>query len=220
VAITSDPNEPKTFHQAWNHQDLTEKDGWRSAIQTELANMEKRNVWQIINQSIMPKERKVIGCRWVFKKKRNGDQRARLVAQGFSQVPGVDFSENFAPVIDDTSFRIVLSLIQKWGYQAFALDVETAFLHGTLEEEIYMRIPEGYDPEELRGEKRVLILKDQSMAWYRQPDNGGRDLILRLSNLASNPIIWILVCSSKKMKKEECLSPCMLMTLSLLVRNV
>jgi hypothetical protein len=46
---------------------------------------------------------------------RNGDHRARLVAQGISHVPGVDFSENFAPVIDDTSFRIVLSLIQKWG---------------------------------------------------------------------------------------------------------
>jgi hypothetical protein len=72
VAITSDPNEPKTFHQAWNHKDLTEKDGWRSAIQTELANMEKRNVWQIIDQSMMPKERKVIGCRWVFKKKGMG----------------------------------------------------------------------------------------------------------------------------------------------------
>jgi hypothetical protein len=143
VAVISDPNEPKTFHQAWNHKDLTEKDGWRSAIQIELANMEKRNVWQIIDQTMMPKERKVIGCKWVFKKKMNGDNRARLVTQGLSRVPGVDFPENFAPVIDDISFRIVLSLIQKWGCNAFALDVETAFLYGSLEEEIYMRIPEG-----------------------------------------------------------------------------
>jgi hypothetical protein len=119
---------------------------------------------------MMPKERKVIGCKWVFKKKRNRDHRARLVAQGFSQVPGVDFSENFAPVIDDTSFRIVLSLIQKWGCKAFALDVETAFLHGSLEEEIYMRIPEGYDPEELRGEKRVLILSlvQAARQWWKR----------------------------------------------------
>jgi hypothetical protein len=89
----------------------------------------------------------------VFKKKRNGDHRARIVAQGFSQVPGVNFSESFAPVIDDTSFRTVLSLIQKWSCKAFALDIETAFLHGSLEEEIYMRIPEGYVPEEKIGEK-------------------------------------------------------------------
>jgi hypothetical protein len=108
---------------------------------------------------MIPKERKVIGCTWVFKKKRNGDHRARLVAQGFYQVPRVDFSENFVPIIDDTSFRIVLSLIKKWGCKGFALDVETAFLHGILDEEIYMKIPEGYDPEELRGEKRILILK-------------------------------------------------------------
>jgi hypothetical protein len=65
-----------------------------------------------------------------------------------SQVPGVDFSEDFAPVIDGTSFRIVLSLIQIWGYKAFALDFEIAFLHGSVEEEIYTRMPEGYDPEE------------------------------------------------------------------------
>jgi hypothetical protein len=45
VAVVSDPNEPKTFHQAWNHKDLTEEDGWRSAIQVELANIDKRNVW-------------------------------------------------------------------------------------------------------------------------------------------------------------------------------
>jgi hypothetical protein len=136
--------------------DLTERDGWRSAIQVELANMKKKEeVWQIIiNQAIMPKGRKVIGCKWVFKKKRNGDHRARLVAQGFSQVSGVYFSENFEPVIDDTSFRIVLSLIQKWGCKAFALDIETAFLHGSLEEEIHMRIPEWRNEiEERRGQK-------------------------------------------------------------------
>jgi hypothetical protein len=143
---------------------LTERDGWKSAIQVELANMEKRNVWQIINQTMIPKQRKVIGCKWVFKKKRDEYHRARLVAQGFSQVSRVDFTENLAPVIDDTSFRIVPSLIQKWGCKAFALDIETNFLHGSLEEEIYMRIPEGYDPEELRDEKGVLFWKNQSMA--------------------------------------------------------
>jgi hypothetical protein len=129
VAVIYDPAEPKSFRLAWNHLDLTERDGWRTAIQTELTNMEKRKVWDIIDINRVPKGRKVIGCRWVFKKKRNGDHRAILVAQGFLQVPGVYFSENFAPVIDDTSFRIVLSLIKKWDCKAFSLDVETAFLH-------------------------------------------------------------------------------------------
>jgi hypothetical protein len=159
VAVFSDPARSKTFNLAWNHKDLTERDSWRTAIQTELTNMEKRNVWEVINIKSMPKGRKVIGCRWVFKKKWNGDHRARLVAQGFSQVPGVDFSENFAPVIDDTSFRTVLSLIQKWGCKSFTLDVETAFLHGRLEEEIFMKLLEGYDPVGMKNEERVLRLK-------------------------------------------------------------
>jgi hypothetical protein len=68
----SDPNELKTFNQAWNYVDLTERDGWRSAIKVELANMESRKVWQIIDQNLVPIGRKVIGCKWMFKKKRNG----------------------------------------------------------------------------------------------------------------------------------------------------
>jgi hypothetical protein len=112
--------------------------------------MEKRNVWEVSN---IKSGRKVIGCRWVLKKKRNGYHRARLVAQGFFQTPGVDFPDNFATVTHDTSFRTVLSLIQKWGCKAFALDVETAFFHGRLEEEILMRLPEGYDLVEMKGRK-------------------------------------------------------------------
>jgi hypothetical protein len=72
-----------------------------------------------------------------------------LVAQGYSQIPGVDFSENYAPVINDTTFRAVLSLIQKESMIAYPLEVETAFLHGKLEEEMFMNVPEGYseDPD-------------------------------------------------------------------------
>jgi hypothetical protein len=66
------------------------------------------------------------------------------VAQGYSQIPGVNFTENFAPVVDDVTFRIVLNLIQNKDMEDYALDVETAFLHGELEETIYMRIPDGY----------------------------------------------------------------------------
>ena len=100
----------------------------------------------------IPKDRKVIGCKWVFKSKRNGIQRARLVALGYNQVPGMDFSEIFAPVVDDATFRIVITLIQKENLKAYSLDVETAFLHGELEEEIYMMIPRGY--EEIFGENK------------------------------------------------------------------
>jgi Reverse transcriptase (RNA-dependent DNA polymerase) len=71
-----------------------------------------------------------------FKMKRKGVFRARLVACGYSQIPGVDFNESFAPVINDVSFRIMLIIKLAWGLQATIIDVETAFLHGNLQEEI------------------------------------------------------------------------------------
>jgi Reverse transcriptase (RNA-dependent DNA polymerase) len=68
-----------------------------------------------------------------------------LVASGYSQVPGVDFNESVAPVINDVSFRVMLIIKLTRGMQATIIDVETAFLHGNLQEEIYMNIPDGLD---------------------------------------------------------------------------
>jgi hypothetical protein len=63
--------------------------------------MEERKIREIIKIDELPKNRKPIGCKWVFKKKQCGLHRAQLVNQGYSQTPGVDFTENFAPVVDD-----------------------------------------------------------------------------------------------------------------------
>jgi Reverse transcriptase (RNA-dependent DNA polymerase) len=119
--------------------------------------METKTIWDVVGLDAVPKGRKIIGCKWVFKKKRNGVQRERLVALGYSQVPGIDFSENFAPVIDDATFRLVLILIQREQLKAYSLDVESAFLHGELDKEIYMRKPKGY--EEIFGSKEDLCLR-------------------------------------------------------------
>ena len=87
--------------------------------------------------------------------------RARLCAQGFSQIPGVDFTENFAPVVNDITYRIVLvrKIIEE--LESRIIDVETAFLYGDLEEEIYMKIPEGYAEcgYEVEPDDCLLLLK-------------------------------------------------------------
>ncbi len=75
----------------------------------------------------IPQDRRTIKCKWFFKIKRNGVFRARLVACGYSQIPGVDFNENFAPVVNDVSFRIMLIAKLIWDLQASIVDVETAF---------------------------------------------------------------------------------------------
>jgi Reverse transcriptase (RNA-dependent DNA polymerase) len=90
---------------------------------------------------------------------RNGVFRARLVALGYSQIPGIDFSENYSPVVDDLSFRLILLLIAKLKLKAWSLDVETAFLHGDLDEDIYMRIPDGFEESKRPKEEKNRVLK-------------------------------------------------------------
>ena len=72
--------------------------------------MENRKVWTKIKQLDKPKDRRCVKCKWVFKVKRNGVFRARLVACGYSQIPGVDFTENYAPVINDVTYSVMLVL--------------------------------------------------------------------------------------------------------------
>ena len=87
--------------------------------------------------------------------KRSGLVKVRLVACGYSQVPGIDFAEVFSPVCNDATFRIVLILMIVWGLDSLIFDVITAFLTGNLEEEIYMECPEGM----VHNSDEVLLLK-------------------------------------------------------------
>ena len=105
--------------------------------------MKKRVVWKKMKRSNMPKGRRLVKCKWVFKIKRNGTFRARLVACGYSQIPGVDFTENYSPVINDITFRMLILMMIYYGLIGKIADVETAFLYGELEEEIYMECPPG-----------------------------------------------------------------------------
>jgi Reverse transcriptase (RNA-dependent DNA polymerase) len=121
--------EPTLFNEAWNHPDPKNCEMWRVAIIKELGEMENKKVWEIINKEDVPDGRRTMKCEWIFKIKRNAVFRARLVACGYSQVPGIDFNESYAPVINDVSFRIMLIAKLTWGLQASIIDVETGFLH-------------------------------------------------------------------------------------------
>jgi hypothetical protein len=94
----------------------------------------------------------VVGCRWVYKAKLKSDGslerlKAHLVAKGFNQVDGIDFSENFSPVIKPASIRLVLTIVAVKGWEIRQLDVKNAFLHGSLSTLVYMEQPPGYiDP--------------------------------------------------------------------------
>ena len=105
--------------------------------------MENKILWRAIHKTGVPKDRRLIGCKWVFQIKRDGTYRARLVALGYSQVPGVDFTDNFAQVVNNVTFRAALARMMMENLDCMFMDVGTAFLYGEIEEEIFMEVPVG-----------------------------------------------------------------------------
>ncbi|WVZ91577.1 hypothetical protein U9M48_037728 [Paspalum notatum var. saurae] len=95
----------------------------------------------------LPIDKKSVRCKWIFKRKEGifpsepARFKARLVAKGYSQIPGIDFNDIFSPVVKHSSIRMLLSLVAMHDYELEQLDVKTAFLHGELDETIYMRKP-------------------------------------------------------------------------------
>jgi len=123
---------------------------WKTAMQEELDSLDRHGTYERVNE--LPIGRKAVGYKWVFKLKLNPDNsiaryKARLVAKGYSQVPGQDFTETTSPVARLASYRALLALAAKLNLEAHHLDIETAFLNGTLDEEIYMKAPDGFDTE-------------------------------------------------------------------------
>ena len=144
-AVTSGPTEPKTFQEAWHSPVEEERNNWQIAIRKEIKSMINRGVWRKIDKVKIPENRRLIGNKWVFKIKRDGTYRARLVALGYSQIAGVGCTHNFAPVAHDVSFRIALARMMVEKLDSLVMDVETAFLYGDIEEEIFMKSPVGME---------------------------------------------------------------------------
>ena len=107
--VTSGPTEAKIFQEAWHNPVEDERQNWQIAIRKDMKSMINRGVWRTIDKVKIPENRRLIGNKWVFKIKIDRTYRARLVALGYSQIPGVDYTDNFAPVAHDVSFRIALA---------------------------------------------------------------------------------------------------------------
>ena len=107
--------------------------------------MIERGVWRKTEREKIPSNKRLIGNKWVFKIKRDGTHMARLVALGHSQIPGVVNTGNFASVAHDVSFRIALARMMVDKLVSLVMDVETAYLYGEIDEEIFMRSPVGME---------------------------------------------------------------------------
>ena len=99
---------PEQFNDAWYNKNPKLRLKWREAIKKEFDNIEKNIAWRVIKKTDTPENRRLLGAKWVFKVKKTRIFKARLVTQGFSQIPGVDHQDSFSPVIYNTTFRIIL----------------------------------------------------------------------------------------------------------------
>ena len=113
-------------------------------MQVELTALENTGTWKIID---LPPHAKPIGCRWIYKIKYHADgsierYKDRLVAKGYNQVEGLDYFDTYSPVAKHTTIRLVLALASLYNWHLHQLDVNNAFLHGNLQEEVYMEIPQ------------------------------------------------------------------------------
>jgi len=155
-------------------------------MKEELDALDKNKTWDLVDEdTILKSGKRVIGCKWVYKLKRNADGsrrfKARLVIRGFEQEYGIDYTETFAPVAKFVTVRILLALAAQYDWEIEQMDVITAFLNPLLQEEVYMELPEGYAlPKDCpctsggrivcRLRKCLYGLKQAPRAWYTDID--------------------------------------------------
>ncbi|RVW63464.1 Retrovirus-related Pol polyprotein from transposon TNT 1-94 [Vitis vinifera] len=172
IGITKDP---VSFSQAMESDDSSQ---WMEAMNEELKSMAHNGVWDLIE---LPNNCKPIGCKWVFKTKRDAKGnierfKARLVAKGFTQKEGIDYKDTFSPVSKKDSLRIIMALVAHFDLELHQIDVKTAFLNGNLDEDIYMEQPEGFAKKGnehlvFKLKKSIYGFKQASRQWYIKFNN-------------------------------------------------
>ena len=136
-------------------------------MEKEMRSIETNEVWELVK---LPKGKKTIGCKWVYKRKVGVDgaverHKACLVAKGYSQQYGLDYDETFSPVARFESLRMLLALAAQDGLHVHQMDVTTAFLNGKLKEEVYMDQPEGFV---VQGKEGLVCKLKHSLYVFKQ----------------------------------------------------
>jgi len=167
-ASSAPSGEPTTYKEAHASPD---SELWIKAMTDELESLQTLGTWVVCPK---PENRKVIGCKWVYRIKTDADgkvtrYKARLVAKGYSQQPGLDYGDTFAPVTRLESIRLLLGIAALNDWEIRQVDVKTAYLYGDLDEEIYMEPPPGLkvpDGHVLRLVKALYGLKQAGRQWH------------------------------------------------------
>jgi histone deacetylase 1/2 len=173
--------EPNSLEQALGNEN------WKQAMDDDFSALQRNKTWHLVPPN---KGRNIIDCKWVFRIKRKAEgtidrYKARLVAKGYKQRYGIDYEDTFSPVVKAATIRLILSIAVSNGWSLRQLDVQNAFLHGILEEEVYMKQPSGYQDKRFPNylcklDKALYGLKQALQAWYHR-------LSMKLQELGFKP---------------------------------
>ena len=178
-------------------QEALEDPTWKKAMQDEYDALLRNGTWRLVPQK---QGTNIIDCKWVYKIKKKADgsidrYKARLVAKGFKQRYGIDYEDTFSPVVKIATIRLVLSIAVSRGWCLRQLDVQNAFLHGVLEEEVYMRQPPGFENTKspsfvCKLDKAIYGLKQAPRAWYSRLSSKLIDLGFKASKSDASLFIY------------------------------
>ncbi|KAI0505062.1 hypothetical protein KFK09_016019 [Dendrobium nobile] len=169
LTVNSDPSTPTSFTQA------SKLPSWRAAMSDEFHALQRQGTWSLVPA---PSTNSILGCKWTYRLKRDAtgsitQHKARLVAQGFNQQQGLDYHETFSPVAKLPTIRILLTIATQRHWSLLQLDVTNAFLHGDLEEDVYMSQPQGFVDSQFpthvcKLHKSIYGLKQSPRQWYNK----------------------------------------------------
>jgi hypothetical protein len=169
---------------------------WRNGMDKEIASLKENNNWTLVPA---PRNSAVIPCRWQYKAKRDKEGnvvifKARFVAKGFKQQHGIDYTETFAPVVRYDSLRSILALAASRDLHLLQIDVQTAFLYGEIDQELFIHQPEGYVTEDsenyvCRLNKGLYGLKQASRLWNKKIHRSLVNLLFTQSE--ADPCVYI-----------------------------
>ena len=185
--------DPQNLQEAMNRSDCKR---WTEAMTNEIKSLQENDTWELVKR---PTNRDVIDTRWVFhiKKRIDGSiekRKARFVARGFTQIPGIDFNETYAPVVSHTAIRMLIALATRYKLIIHQMDVKSAFLHGDIDTELYVEQPKMFEQGERRTwvcrlKKGLYGLKQAGRIWNKTLHN---HLIAHgYTSLESEPSIYI-----------------------------
>nr|GEY37234.1 zinc finger, CCHC-type [Tanacetum cinerariifolium] len=167
--------DPRTLSEAMASRDVA---FWKEAVQSEIDSTMHNDTWELTD---LPLGCKALGCKWILKRKMKVDgsidkSKARLVIQGFRQNEGIDFFDTYAPVARISTIRLLLALAAIQDLVIHQIDMKTAFLNGDLDEEIYMKQPEGFvmpghESKVCKLKKSLYGLKQAPKQWHQKFDD-------------------------------------------------